>query len=514
MGKKKSAVLLVIYTLLIALLCVICLVSFPYGTDGIYEYTSILRMTATDADLGHAYGANGENGAYLGGGYSAVYYPEGVISAKEYEATLGGFTEEQADERAEYEADHIAYAAGSGSAVQLYLERETVCNDDGTVSDAFREKFAAAVETIRARYELLRADGARVEVRDDYTIAVFLPELLDGQAGVSAGEAAAIAGFSYTGELSIRYGTSESDAKDVFPIHRGETIEKYVRSVKQLTSGETTYLAFRFTTEGRDALADATADAAETAGTMYFYVGDTQMLSLTVDAAYDQDELYISGGFTSETGRINAIVLNSALKGSQDDLSFTVADVYRHHAQYGDRADMMLYIAFAVCFVAMMAVFFVRYRRLAFAHLYTYLLFLFVVILCVWAIPFLYLSIETFAAFMLVSVLLAMSNAVTFESAKKEYALGKTMASSVKTGYKKCFWKLFDLHVVVAAIGFLAYAVALPGLQAFAFVLGLAAVFSGIASLLVNRFTWAIMMALAKNKGAFCNFKREDTDDE
>ena len=56
---------------------------------------------------------------------------------------------------------------------------------------------------------------------------------------------------------------------------------------------------------------------------------------------------------------------------------------------------------------------------------------------------------------MLASVLLCVSNAVTFESARKEYALGKTMTSSVKTGYKKCFWKLFDLHIVVAIIAFL-----------------------------------------------------------
>ena len=80
MGKKKSALLLVLYTLLIALLCFICTVSFNYGTDGLYRFSSILEITQKDADLG---GVSGANEAYLGGGYSAVYYPEGIISAKE-----------------------------------------------------------------------------------------------------------------------------------------------------------------------------------------------------------------------------------------------------------------------------------------------------------------------------------------------------------------------------------------------------------------------------------------------
>ena len=88
------------------------------------------------------------------------------------------------------------------------------------------------------------------------------------------------------------------------------------------------------------------------------------------------------------------------------------------------------------------------------------------------------------------------------------------MTSSVKTGYKKCFWKLFDLHIVVALIAFLVYAIALTGLQTAAFVLGLGTLFSGVATLLVNRFGWAVMMGTSKQPGKFCNFKREEVEDE
>lgn len=501
MGKKKSVVLLVIYTLLIAVLCFICTVSFSYGTDQLYTFSSVMRMMEKDADLGLAYGANADAGAYLGGGYSAVYYPEGVISAREYADNLDGMTDE---EQADYAANYVRYPDENGS---VYLEKGVACNEDGTVMSSFEEAFSSALETVTQRFARLRVDGARVEAVDGCMIRVFLPAMMDS-------EYTAISVFAYTGELRITYGSDEASATALFTPRAGETVADYVEAVNSRASGETGYVEFVFTDKGREALASATSGAAETAVTLYFYVGDSLVLNLSVSEAYDQNTLYISGSYTPETANTVATLFSTALSGTEDDLTLTPSDAYFHHALYGENTVLMLYIAFGVFFVAMMAFFFIRYHRLGFVHLYTYLLFLFAMILCDWSIPFLYLSVETFLAFMLASVLLCVSDAVAFECARKEFALGKTMTSSVKTGYKKCFWKLFDLHIVVAVIGFLVYAIALTSLQTAAFVLGLGAAFSGIATLLVNRFGWAVMMGTSKKPGKFCNFKREEVEDE
>lgn len=502
MGKKKSVVLLVIYTLLIAVLCFICTVSFSYGTDNLYTFSSVMRMMEKDADLGLAYGANADAGAYLGGGYSAVYYPEGVISAREYTDNLDGMTDE---EQADYAANYVRYPDENGS---VYLEKGVACNEDGTVMSSFEEAFSSALETVTQRFARLRVDGARVEAVDGCMIRVFLPAMMDG-------EYIAINLFSYTGELDIRSGSDEASATTIFTdMKTDETVADFVQAVNARSSGDTGYVEFVFTDRGRDALATATSGAAETAVTLYFYVGDSLVLNLSVSEAYEQNTLYISGSYTPETANTVAALFSTSIAGTQDDLTFTPSDAYFHTALYGESTVVMLYIAFGVFFVAMMAFFFIRYHRLGFVHLYTYLLFLFAMILCGWSIPFLYLSVETFLAFMLASVLLCVSDAVTFECARKEYALGKTMTSSVKTGYKKCFWKLFDLHIVVAAIAFLVYAISLTALQTAAFVLGLATLFSGVGTLLVNRFGWAVMMGTSKRPGAFCNFRAEEDENE
>lgn len=506
MGKKKSVLLLVLYTLLIALLCVVCLVSFNFGPKGSRKFDSILNSIAKDADLGGVYTASE---VYSGGGYSAVYYPEGVISAKQYANDLGGIADEA--ERAEYEAKYRAAANGA-----LYLEVGTACGENGEVLESFSKAFSAAVEMITDRFSRLNEDGTRVAVRDGYTIEVFLPEMMDG-------EYFAISRFVFTGELGVRYGASEDAATDVFRIQKGETVADYVKGVSAGSSAGTHFVALRFTQKGADALAKATAEAgsssddsssSSTTNSIYFYVGDTAVISLTVSEPLTGRSLYISGSYTSATARTTAILLDSAIAGTESDLAFTAGDALQIPAAYGADALMWLYIAFGVLFAAMMAFFFVRYRLLAFAHLYTYLLFLFATILCVWAIPFLYLSVEGFIAFLVTSLLLSACNAMAFEAARKEYALGKTFASSVKTGYKKVFWKILDVHIVLALFAFVVYFIALPSLQAAAFIMGLTAVFSGVCALLICRFAWAIMAALTKKQGSFCNFKREEVEDD
>ena len=109
---------------------------------------------------------------------------------------------------------------------------------------------------------------------------------------------------------------------------------------------------------------------------------------------------------------------------------------------------------------------------------------------------------------------LSVSDAMAYEYARKEFASGKTMAFAVKAGYKKCFWHIFDAHIVLAALGFITYFIALTELSVFAFTLGIAMFFAGLCTLAVDRFCWYIMMPFAKDKAKFCRFKREEVEED
>ncbi len=499
MNKTKSAILLTLFSLLLALLCFVCTVSFPTGNG---YFNSALSLTQKSAEFG---GTLVDGETYYGGGYSTVYYPEGVISAREYEETLGGIAD--ATEQNEYRDSYVVSDSGA-----LYFDKEEVMDGGTTVSEEFKTSFANTLNLLTKRFERFGEEGTRVEVRDEYTIQVFMPKY-DSVTGSM--QSVAYDTFAYTGELSVWYGASEDTATKVLPARVNKTINDYVSSASsQVAIDGTAYVTLSFTQEGREAIKNATSGAADTNGTMLIKVGDTSVITLTVGETIDQATLYVSGSYTKDSASLAGVLLSTALNGGVDNLSLTRGEMFEIPAQFGSLALTLLYVGFGVCFVGMMVFFFIRYRMLAFAHLITYLLFLFANILCLYAIPFLYLGVGSVVAFALASILLCVSNALAFEYARKEYATGKTMASSVKAGYKKCFLPVFDMHIVVAILAFIAYFIALGELSVFAFVLGLATAFSGVSTLAINRFAWAITMPFSKDKGAFCNFKREEVEDD
>lgn len=496
MGKVRSAICLALSSLLIAVLCFFCTISFKL--NNIESFHSAVAMTDADITLGGEI----DEDYYVGGGYSAMYYPEGVISAKSYEDNLSAY--EDAEEAADYESK---YMKSNG----LYLEKEIASEDEGkTVSDSFKEKIQKTVCVVKERYEALHIDGMKLEVVSDYALKVTLPRIYSSRGY-------AFQSMAYTGALTVAVGSDADTAKTIFPENKkNAVIGDYLKGFSTRTTADgTSYVGISFTSLGQETIKTETEDAENTSVTIFIKVGDQTPVQFSVSTQIDQSTTYVSGSFTGESATATAVLLNSALEyGDADDLTISCGDMLKIPATYGENALMLIYIAFAVAFVAMATFFFVRYGLLGFAYLFTYLLFLFSVLLCIWAIPFLYMSVGTVLALLLASVVLGISTALPYEYARKEYALGRTMTSSVKSAYKKTFWHVFDLHVVLAALAFIIYGISLTGLATFAFTFGLGVGFSALCSLLVGRLQWASMMAFTPKKGNFCRFKREEVEDD
>lgn len=517
MGKVKSAICLALSSLLIAVLCFFCTVSFK--VNNIETFYSTLSLTQKDITLG----AELDESNYIGGGYVATYYPEGVISAKEYEDNLSAYEAayEEANAAADKDEDKVAelleqvndYKEKYPEALKtggLYLESEIASEDGKTVSDSFKAKIDKTFCLMKERYEALHVDGMKMEVVSDYALRVTLPQIYG-----SRNYAFQI--MTYTGAVTVAIGSDESSATTVFPENKkGAVIGDYLKGFSSRTAADgTTFVGISFTDLGREVMKEQTSGAADSSTSVFIKVGDTTAINFTVSEQIDQSTTYVSGSFTSESAQVIKTLLNSALEnGDADDLTVSYGDMLQLPATYGDNALMLLYIAFAVVVVAMAVFFFARYGLLGFAYLFTYLMFLFSMLLCIWAIPFLYLSVGTVLALLLASVVLGVSCALPYEYARKEYAAGRTMTASVKSAYKKTFWHVFDLHVVLAALAFIVYGISLTGLATFAFTFGLGIGFSALCSLLVGRLEWASMMAFTSKKGNFCRFKREEVEDD
>ena len=501
MGKVKSAICLILMSLLIAVMCFFCTVSFKL--NDIDTFYSTLNLTGKDITLGSE--LDEEN--YIGGGYSAIYYPEGVIPAKEYEDNLSAYQAAEDTEKVEEYQEKYPEALKVGG---LYLEKEIASEDGQTVSDAFKEKIAKTFSVIKDRYEALRIDGMKIEVVSDYALRVTLPQIY------SAGSYALLA-MTYTGAMTVSVGSSADSATQVFPENKkNAVIGDYVKGFSSRTAADgTAYVGITFTKLGREVMKEQTANAGSSSTSVFFKVGDNTPVQFSVSSQIDQNTMYISGSFTKESAKATCVLMNSALQnGLEGDLSVTYGDMLILPATYGSNALLFVYIAFAACVLAMAIFFFARYGTLGFAHLYTYLMFLFAMLLCIWAIPFLYISVSSVLGLLFASIVLGVGNALPYEYARREYAAGRTMTASVKSAYKKTLWHVIDLHIVLAAIAFIIYGISFTGLATFAFTFGLGVGFSAICSLLVGRLAWASMMSFTKKKGSFCRFKREEVEDD
>ena len=502
MGKFKAVISLILMSLLISAMCFFCTVSFP--VNDIDTFFSTTALTGKDITLGDR--LDEEN--YLGGGYSAIYYPEGVIPAKEYEDDLAAYLAAENTEKVEEHQKKYPEALKSGG---LYLESEVASEDDGkTVSDAFKEKIEKTFCVIKDRYEALHIDGLKMEVISSYALRITLPQIYTARNY-------ALRMMAYTGELTVSIGSSEDSATQVFP-EKGGVIGDYLKGFRTRTAADgTAAVGITFTSLGRKVIKEKTADGSST--TVFFKVGDDTAVQFNISSTVDQKTMYISGGFTKETAAATAVLMNSALEnGLEGDLSVSYkasyGDTLRVPATFGDNALLFVYIAFGVTVLAMAIFFFVRYGRLGFAHLLTYLMFLFAMLLCIWAIPFLYISVGSVLGLLCASIVLSIGNVLPYEYARKEYASGRTMAASVKSAYKKTLWHVIDMHVVLAALAFIIYGISLTGLAAFAFTFGLGVGFSLLCSLLIGRLSWASMMSFTSKKGNFCRFKREEVEED
>ncbi len=491
MGKTKSAVYFVLITIVLAVLCAWCSVSFPAG---IYSVNSVI--SAIDRD------------AVLGGTYTVVYYPEGVISAEDYEANLLGESDPD-----EYKAKYQSYGTGA-----IYLEKESVLDGD-KISAEFIDSFNRNVTAIRARFEAYGLEGTRVEVADDYTIRATVPDFIWDKLDQTQKDQSE--SFDVMGSLFAKMALTGAPTV----AYSNETIIEnsdemkyvdYVSGVSYQYANDTAIVVISFTDKGRALIKEKTAGATSSStATLQFKIGDESAIELTVTEVLDQPALYINGGgLTSRTAPVIALVLNDAIHGTNTDLALTTGVLQTLPSTNGDNTMLFIYIGLGALMLASAIYFFVRYHKLGAAHLYGYLTYAVGMVICVSFIPFLNLGVAGVAAIVATSLLLCVSNAVAFEYAKKEFALGKTMTSSVKTGYKKCFWHLFDLHVALAIASILVFAIALTELQTFAFIFFLGVVFSGVCSLGLTRFYWYLMMGMWKKKDGFCNFARNEEDED
>lgn len=517
MKKTASTVMTVVISLVIVILSLMCFVScpVPYLGFGIpQEYNSVVSVINKGSDLS--------------GGYTATYYPEGVISAAEFDSsvkqhktivaaaeTSGNAVKLEAAKQAwkDYAEKYVAW---TGSAVEeiseypesasanavMYMEKNAVCEQNGSswsVTDEFKADFDSAVKVMTMRFDKKNLSGLSIAKVNGYSIRVDVPytvgdyETLFTQMG-------------YGGDLYLKNASSDR----VLLPKTNNPISKYIKSASAGASGETGYVTIEMTSEGREELKSITSTiAASEENVLYFYVGDNQVISLTVTEEIDMRNLAVSGSYTPETAENVGIVLQSCIEqgGIALTLNATVSDF---SVQSTDTVMLAIYIIVGVAILAMAVFSIIRYKGLGVAHVFGYLSYLICMLMFIAFLSDMVLSVGGLVALLLTSILCVLTNYHIYEAIRKEFNNGKTLDSAIKDGYKRTAAGVWDTHILLLVMSIVLFFVSVGEMVPFAHIFGLGVLMSGIVVLL-TRFYWYCMRGLVvrSKQYQFCGFKRE-----
>lgn len=508
MGKKKSVALIVIVTIvLVALLFISVTPSFYVSTAE--KFNSLLSIVDLGSDLG--------------GGYYTVYYPEGVISQSEYEALEAEYNEAVEQAKQEVGEGYTEEDVGVDNPAETYLAykgiylSEDICDKDesgnptGEDFAVFQSEFDKAFRAISSRFESKGFIGYSIKLQDDYTIRVEIP-YSDEQANELFDR------FAYSGTLLFTddNATSPNEMKgDAAHVKGAEAVETndggYAVAINLTKQGRKEFKAIT------QAISSAASESGSTSGgNLYIKVGDEVLTQATVSSALDQDVVYISGAYsTRDAAQTIACVINSTLNEDMIfDLQLDASQIFTLAPTMGEYAALIIAIAFAVLIVAMFIYSIVRFKGMGLAHIYGFMTYALIFVLCISLIPMMCVDISGVIAIALSAAIMVFFNYYAFRNIREEFATGKTLTASIKAGYKKSLAFTIDAHIILVLAALVMFLISTATVRYMALIFLIGTVISAACTLAITRFYLYMFLAQPKNKIAFCNLRREETEDE
>lgn len=502
MSKVKSAIITALLVAAIVVLALFATISCTVpGSNGVKRYNSFL--------------SNIRLGGTFTGEAAAVLYPEGVIPSADYEF---GIPDEE-DERESYADKYMPFGS-------LYVEKEALGEGEEGVK-AFKEKVASDAKILSERFDEKGYSGYSVSVQDEFTLKVTVPASFtyaeykeynsSSRSDKTSEISRTIQYLAYDGALSLR--NSEVGKKNnnniLTPITADLTT--YFKSFQKYSAAGNYAVKVNLTSEGREQLKSisATVAAAENDKAIGFYVGEHQLLALELSSEIDEKSFYITVNNGEAVAQDYAIVLNSVAHGQALSLNYNTddnLDVVFQSAALGGNAAIFLLVALALVFVAAIIFSLVRYKKLGFVNTLMVLIYALTVII---SSMLLEIEITVAAAFTIVLglALVCGSNFALFEAVRRETQKGKTMQSSVKSGYKAMLTGILELHAVLLVVALMLALICVGELAA----CGLLFFIATLASYILywfTRFMWYVLSSPAKDKFKFGGFVREELYDE
>ncbi len=260
-----------------------------------------------------------------------------------------------------------------------------------------------------------------------------------------------------------------------------------------------------FTKEGANKFASLTGDAASGDKKIYIYIGkegeeaSIQPKVLNCEQRITGGSTFISGSFENyEDAEEYALqIMSGTFNVSLNLLESSVIS-----ATLGTKALKLAIIGGFVGLLLIMLVMWLRYGDFGLLASFALVMYMVLMLFFLQAIPFVQLTLPGLAGIILSIGMAVDGTVIIFERFREEYRSGKKIPLSVKTGFKRAFWPIFDSNITTIITALVLYILGTASIKGFAITLLIGILLSMFMNLVILRFLvkWYLPFNSVKGK--------------
>lgn len=272
---------------------------------------------------------------------------------------------------------------------------------------------------------------------------------------------------------------------------KGSDISNVQATVQKGDSGDYVYgVSVTFTKEGAKKFADLTGEAASGDKKIYIYLGEisdsAEVLPLTCEQKITGGSTFISGE-SFETMKDAEDYALKIMSGTFNvELELLESSVVS--ATLGGQALKLAIIGGFVGMFLIMLILWLRYGDFGFLASFALVMYTVLMLFFLQAISFVQLTLPGLAGIILSIGMAVDGTVIIFERVREEYHSGKKIPLSVKIGFKRAFWPIFDSNITTIITALVLYILGTASIQGFAITLLIGIVLSMFMNLVILRF--------------------------
>ncbi|MGN1200996.1 MAG: preprotein translocase subunit SecD [Candidatus Caccovivens sp.] len=374
----------------------------------------------------------------------------------------------------------------------------SVVYDCSLAKDSNTQSLESAIEATKTRLEsVITAEysEATIQRQGATKIRIEVPSVTDSDKI-----------FELIGEPTPLYMTLNKGEFDEEKSIRGTDIEDVqVSYQKSDTNSSYQYgVSIKFSSEGGKKFANLTGDAANGSKEIYIYLGevsdDVTPLTLKCEQKITGGQTFISSDDFQSYDDAKAYALQ--IMSGTFNVSLELLESSVISATLGTQALKLAIIGGFVGLLLIMAVLWWRYGDFGLLASLALVIYMVLMLFFLQAISFVQLTLPGLAGIILSIGMAVDGTVIIFERFREEYRSGKKIPLSVKTGFKRAFWPIFDSNITTILTAIVLYILGTASIQGFAITLLIGIVLSMFMNLVVLRFLvkWYLPLNSVKAK--------------